>query len=454
MDILNLLSGAPVMGNVAQLTSNQSAASDGAAFQKQLFGIVGAQQPAASDSSQAAVNPAILLANSSLLLGSKQPTEEELDGMIEQMLDQLDQLEQAGEVELTVEQQALIESLLQQIAALVEIISFSNNQSKVMAPAVSLNEQLAAHSGYSSNEALVKLSDQLLVLQQALQNGTGKVLFGKSAEQVVAEQLQVIQAKIGELTKEIKVKPTENAAQALPTTEASKDAKLPVNAAAHLQRLSQEAAYTAAANKAAEASSTTPAANQVNQPALEQTMLQTVLPDFQLKADNVKDFLSHLTRSAAGGSSAFVIADEFAETMRSLVVQRFQVTALNGVTEARLSLTPEHLGHVDVKISMQNGVLTAMFQTETAMAKDALENQMIQLRASLAAQGITVEKIEVAHNEFASQLSQQQKQGSHGNQQSEAHANSRSKEESFEEELLVNVTNQELGFGRAVNATI
>src|SRR5690606_18284061 len=151
---------------------------------------------------------------------------------------------------------------------------------------------------------------------------------------------------------------------------------------------------------------------------------------------------------------AYVLADEFADTMKELVIQRFNVSSLNGLTEARLSLSPEHLGHVDVKISMQNGVMTAIFQTETAMAKDVLENQMIQLRASLAAQGITVEKIEVSQTQLASELNQEQKQGSSAKQQDDGNGKSREKETTFEEELLNNVASQELGFGRAVNEVV
>lgn len=450
MDVMSLLSGTPLVANVAQITGNNTTATNGTAFQKQLLGIVDAQTAASAENGEAAAVPAILLANSTALLAKGELTEEELDAMVEQLLDQLEQLNDA---ELNTEQMTLIESLLQQVTALVELISFSNDQAaKALLPGIHAEQQTTGQSGYASNDTLIKLADQLLILQQALQNGSGKVLSGQTAATVVGEQLQIMQAKIAELVQEVKLKQNEaSVADASIVEAANEEGKTSIEAKSHLQRMAQEAAYAASASKMSESANVSTATNAAN---AEPAAVQSALPDFQLRSDNAREFLAQLSRSNSGASSAYVLADEFADTMKELIVQRFNVSSLNGVTEAKLSLTPEHLGHVDVKISMQNGVMTAIFQTETAMAKDALENQMVQLRASLAAQGITVEKIEVAQSQFASQLNQQQKQGSHNQQHGDNNSGTRDKEDTFEEELLVNVTNQELGFGRAVNETI
>ncbi|MNZ68127.1 Flagellar hook-length control protein FliK [compost metagenome] len=69
-----------------------------------------------------------------------------------------------------------------------------------------------------------------------------------------------------------------------------------------------------------------------------------------------------------------------------------------GLAEATISLFPENLGQVDVKITMQNGHLVAQFMTEHSGAKDMLEQQMNQLRAALQSQGLQVEKLEVTQN--------------------------------------------------------
>ena len=92
-----------------------------------------------------------------------------------------------------------------------------------------------------------------------------------------------------------------------------------------------------------------------------------------------------------------VPAEQFVQEMNKFVIRAFQVNQLNGVSEARISLVPEHLGHVDIKLTMQNGQLTATLVTETVMGKELLEQQLGQLRAVLQGQGIQVEKLEVTN---------------------------------------------------------
>jgi flagellar hook-length control protein FliK len=66
-----------------------------------------------------------------------------------------------------------------------------------------------------------------------------------------------------------------------------------------------------------------------------------------------------------------------------------------GSTEARFSLYPEHLGHVEIKISTQEGQVSAQIITDTSLAKETLEGQLHQLRQALQQLGINVQKLEV-----------------------------------------------------------
>ncbi|WP_018750917.1 flagellar hook-length control protein FliK [Paenibacillus sanguinis] len=93
-----------------------------------------------------------------------------------------------------------------------------------------------------------------------------------------------------------------------------------------------------------------------------------------------------------------VPVENFGKEMSSFLVNKLEIVKLQGVSEARISLYPEHLGQVDVKITMQNGLLTAQFVTEHAFAKDSLEQQMSQLRAALQSQGLQVSRLEVTQN--------------------------------------------------------
>ncbi|UHA73934.1 flagellar hook-length control protein FliK [Paenibacillus sp. 481] len=106
-------------------------------------------------------------------------------------------------------------------------------------------------------------------------------------------------------------------------------------------------------------------------------------------------------------------AQHFAEDMMGFMVKQLRFKQFNGVSEAKISLYPEHLGQVDIRLTMQNGQLVARFVTEHVMAKDALEQQMSMLRGALTAQGIQVEKLEVTQQSasaLTSSMFQEQRQ--------------------------------------------
>ncbi|HUC90970.1 MAG TPA: flagellar hook-length control protein FliK [Paenibacillus sp.] len=154
-----------------------------------------------------------------------------------------------------------------------------------------------------------------------------------------------------------------------------------------------------------------------------------------------------------------VPVNRFFETMTGMIVKQFGLTQANGVTEAKLLLMPEHLGQVDVRISLQNGQLTAQFVAENAAAKDMLENQLAQLRSSLQSQGLQVEKLEVSHGTQQSQMFQDGRHREHGGQAFRQQQGNRSGNAAdggmagFEEELVDSAVRNGLGYGRAINIT-
>ena len=93
-----------------------------------------------------------------------------------------------------------------------------------------------------------------------------------------------------------------------------------------------------------------------------------------------------------------VPVQQFAQEMSGFITGKLEFVQKGGIAEATISLFPENLGQVDVKITMQNGHLVAQFMTEHSGAKDLLEQQMNQLRAALQSQGLQVEKLEVTQN--------------------------------------------------------
>ncbi|MBU5350955.1 flagellar hook-length control protein FliK [Paenibacillus barcinonensis] len=125
--------------------------------------------------------------------------------------------------------------------------------------------------------------------------------------------------------------------------------------------------------------------------------------------------------TAAGKPAEPVMhASLFAKEMTKFVVNKLDVVQQKGFSEATISLRPEHLGKLDVQITLQNGQLVARFMTEHVMAKDMLEQQMMQLRSSLQSQGIQVERLEVTQNSsLGSEMYQDggRQQGSQSQQQ-------------------------------------
>jgi len=116
-------------------------------------------------------------------------------------------------------------------------------------------------------------------------------------------------------------------------------------------------------------------------------------------------------------------AQNFAPEM-SQFIKQLDIAKFNGVSEAKIILFPEHLGQVDIRISVQNGHIVAQFMTEHAAAKDMLDTQMAQLRTALQSQGLQVEKLEVTQNQnLHSQMFHDGRQSNRGQGQSEQQKN-------------------------------
>ncbi|QHW30065.1 hypothetical protein GZH47_03910 [Paenibacillus rhizovicinus] len=155
--------------------------------------------------------------------------------------------------------------------------------------------------------------------------------------------------------------------------------------------------------------------------AASKVVTETADMNAQLSAANA-DIQRQLTTVNKPNFAQPVPVQQFASTIQSMVVKEFNVTTANGVSQAQLTLYPEHLGQVNVNISVHNGTLTAQFLTDTVAAKDMLENQMAQLRSALQAQGLQVDKLVVSQTSVQPNLFQD-RQGTQGQQQGSAKRN-------------------------------
>lgn len=372
-----------------------------------------------------------------------------IDGLLEQLAEPATE---DGEAPAEDEQQLQqLEAVLDQMNALLVLLGIpvpviQQPSKPLTAENVSISDQQAI-----ANIRAVKsnLQDTLLQLQAMLQQGTTKLIQQQEPTEWVAKQLQALTAILEGETVDTNKPQTKSSAftQQLFSAQTAPQAQV----STLLQRLSQQAAVhpallsTAVQSSGQGVDSETAASSAETPPLVQQGASNP---------DTLRGF-APLVANAAAAATSYVVADEFAKSMTGLIVQKFDLTSVNGVSEAKIMLFPEHMGQVDVRITMQNGLLTAIFQTDTAMAKDMLDNQMAQLRSALQAQGLMVDKLEVSQGQSMTQLSQQQQGHGSSQQQNSSrqsfHGEEGSSETQFETEMIEQAAIQGLGFGRGIN---
>lgn len=77
------------------------------------------------------------------------------------------------------------------------------------------------------------------------------------------------------------------------------------------------------------------------------------------------------------------------------IVERMKVDVKADTTEIKITLKPEHLGDVTLKVSTQNGIVTAQFVAESQRVKEVIEAGFNQLRDTLRQQGIEISQLQV-----------------------------------------------------------
>lgn len=174
--------------------------------------------------------------------------------------------------------------------------------------------------------------------------------------------------------------------------------------------------------------------SQMSAPTIDASTTPTLL-----STDTGTTMRSLATDLAVKSAPVAMQADQFAAEMSEMVMKNLKILTGNGFSEARITLIPEQLGQVDVKLTMQNGQLVAQFMTDSLAGKEALEGQLNQLRAALQTQGVQVEKLVVSHSEFAGLAHQfQEQRNQHFGRQSEQQNKGKGEEVSaldFDQEL-------------------
>lgn len=111
-----------------------------------------------------------------------------------------------------------------------------------------------------------------------------------------------------------------------------------------------------------------------------------------------------------------VRASHLANDVTKVLSAAIDVQKTNDNLEATFSLKPEHLGKVDVKVSIHEGNVTAQFFASTSLGKEVLETQVHALRAALEQQGFQVDKIDISQQNMNFSGPFSQKGDSHARQ--------------------------------------
>lgn len=90
------------------------------------------------------------------------------------------------------------------------------------------------------------------------------------------------------------------------------------------------------------------------------------------------------------------------------IVESARVILTDDKTSMELQLNPQNLGKIILKVTEQEGAVTAKILTQNAVVKEALEAQTVELRQNLEQSGVKVDAVEVtvASHEFERNLEQ------------------------------------------------
>jgi flagellar hook-length control protein FliK len=84
------------------------------------------------------------------------------------------------------------------------------------------------------------------------------------------------------------------------------------------------------------------------------------------------------------------------EIVRQIVAQAKFITTPAGEQKMTIQLRPEHLGQVDLRITLNHGEMQIHARVESVTAQSALETHIGLLREGLEKQGVTLERLEVS----------------------------------------------------------
>ena len=133
----------------------------------------------------------------------------------------------------------------------------------------------------------------------------------------------------------------------------------------------------------------------------------TVQPTANVAVEAAKAADNQTRAEVKPSAAPFIRLSNLLEDLGGMLKSSMRLAETTEGMKMRVNIFPEHLGHLEILLTSTNGKLAAQIMASTPMAKEALELQLNQLRASLLQQGVAVEKIEVLQQNSQQPFSQQ-----------------------------------------------
>jgi flagellar hook-length control protein FliK len=107
------------------------------------------------------------------------------------------------------------------------------------------------------------------------------------------------------------------------------------------------------------------------------------------------DAVRFAVTGAAGNAAYTNAAPRGEETVLPQIVQSIRLHAVQGTTEARVQLKPEHLGALNITLKVEQNQVTATIQADVAAVRSWIESHESSLRQALSEQGLQLAKLVV-----------------------------------------------------------
>jgi flagellar hook-length control protein FliK len=183
-------------------------------------------------------------------------------------------------------------------------------------------------------------------------------------------------------------------APAVESTAAQSQTSSDADTVATIENAAQSVEAVAAATAAADT-------NMAGSQAHEQPQPKPHAPDAQSNAATVvaaatpTEGVRFAVTGAAGNAAYANAAPRGEDAVLPQIVQSIRLYAVQGTTEARVQLKPEHLGALNITLKVEQNQVTATIQADVASVRAWIESHESSLRQALSEQGLQLAKLVV-----------------------------------------------------------